>query len=189
MHMLCHLNILAAYRKLTVPVFALTRGIAVSTLALSLLMQHASETSAREIDQYALKDLTGKTHRLADHRGKWVLVNYWATWCPPCLEEIPYLVNLHDQYKESRLVVIGIAFDYKSPQEVTQFVDDMLISYPIVLGTPEIAKQFGASSILPTSFVFNPEGKLVKTRHGIVSRQEIESLILPPAGKTSTKQH
>lgn len=189
MHMLCHLNIHATHRKLTFTGVSLTRGIARGALALTLLMSYVSKTGATEISQFALKDLTGKAHRLADHKGKWVLINYWATWCPPCLEEIPDLVNLYDQYKDSRLVVIGVAFDYKSTLEVTRFVDDMLISYPVVLGTPEIATQFGASSILPTSFIFNPEGQLVKTRHGMISRQEIERLISPPAGKTSTKQH
>jgi thiol-disulfide isomerase/thioredoxin len=151
-------------------------------------MPFAEPTHAAEISQFVLKDMTGKALRLADFKGKWVLINYWATWCPPCLEEIPDLVNLHDQYKESRLVVIGIAFDYKSPQEVTRFVDDMLISYPIVLGTPEIAAQFGSSSILPTSFVFNPEGHLVKTRHGIISRQEIERMLSAPTGKATTSK-
>ena len=58
--------------------------------------------------EYSLPDLDGKMHSLADYRGKWVIVNYWATWCPPCQEEIPDLVNFHDSHKDDDAVVLGI---------------------------------------------------------------------------------
>ena len=60
---------------------------------------------------FLLEDIQGKAHRLADYRGKWVLVNFWATWCPPCLTEIPELISLHNAHKDSYLVVIGIVMD------------------------------------------------------------------------------
>jgi thiol-disulfide isomerase/thioredoxin len=106
-----------------------------------------------------------------------VLVNYWATWCPPCLEEVPDLVNLYDQHKQRDLMVLGVVFDYKDINDVKAYVDDMLMSYPIVLGDDGVAEQIGKMDVLPTTFIYNPEGKLVKIKRGIISRDYIEKIM------------
>lgn len=141
--------------------------------AVTLLMSASVFAQAN----FVLEDTTGKRHALNDYQGKWVLVNYWATWCPPCLEEIPDLVNLYDTRKDKDLVVIGVAFDYKSRQEVADYVDDMLMSYPIVLGNPQVIRQIGSADVLPTTYIYNPKGQLVKTRRGLITRQYIEQLM------------
>ena len=126
---------------------------------------------------FSVTDTAGESHRLADYRGKWVLVNYWATWCPPCLEEIPDLVALYDERHDKDLMVIGVAMHYKSSKEVADYVDDMLMSYPIVLGDDKITAQIGSADVLPTTYIFNPEGKLVATRHGLITKAYVEHLI------------
>lgn len=126
---------------------------------------------------FTVTDTEGKAHSLSGYKGKWVLVNFWATWCPPCLEEIPDLVTLHDTHKDKDLVVIGIAMDYQNPKQVKEFADNMLISYPIVLGSPAIAAKIGPVPGLPTTYLFDPQGKLVARNIGPLTRKAVESYI------------
>lgn len=125
---------------------------------------------------FSVVDTDGKSHSLAGYKGKWVLVNYWATWCPPCLEEIPALVDLHEN-KKNNLVVIGVALDYRSAKQVTDFAETLLVSYPIVLGSPAIVNQIGPVQGLPTTYLYNPEGKMVAQQVGPVTRAAVEAYI------------
>ncbi|MEK7810503.1 MAG: TlpA disulfide reductase family protein [Pseudomonadota bacterium] len=123
---------------------------------------------------FVFKDMQGKQQRLQDYRGKWVLVNFWATWCPPCLEEVPDLVSLHEAHKKTDLVVIGVALD-SSEKSVREFIDKRHVSYPIVLGDYELAAQVGEVEVLPTTYMYNPQGELVSYQQGIVTRGSVES--------------
>ena len=130
---------------------------------------------------FRVTDTKGKVHTLSGYKGKWVLVNYWATWCPPCLEEIPDLIALNDN-KKNNLVVIGVAMDYRNPKQVIDFAEGLFVNYPIVLGTPEIVKQIGPVQGLPTTYLFSPEGKMVAQQVGLITRQAVEQFI---AGKSA----
>jgi thiol-disulfide isomerase/thioredoxin len=128
-------------------------------------------------DDFILNDTSGRKHTLSQYKGKWVIVNYWATWCPPCLEEVPDLVNLYDSRHNQDVMVFGVVFDYENIRVVEKYVDDMLMSYPIVLGNDAIRKQIGSSEVLPTTYIYNPEGRLVKTRKGLVTKKYLEAII------------
>ncbi len=125
---------------------------------------------------FTLVDSKGKSHSLAQYKGKWVLVNFWATWCPPCLEEIPDLVALHEN-KKNKLVVLGVALDYQDPKQVLQFADQMMVSYPVILGDQKMAAQIGAIPGLPTTYLYNPEGKMVAYNVGALTRAAVERYI------------
>lgn len=125
---------------------------------------------------FKVTDTTGKSHTLAGYKGKWVLVNYWATWCPPCLEEIPDLIALHEN-KKNNLVVIGVALDYRSAKQVTDFAEGLMVNYPIVLGNPQVTNQIGPVQGLPTTYLFNPEGKMVAQQVGLITREAVENYI------------
>ena len=126
---------------------------------------------------FSLTDANGRVHRLEDYRGRWVLVNFWATWCPPCLDEIPDLVALHEERGKRDLVVIGIAMDYQSRETVLQFVEQMFISYPIVFGTPAIAAQIGKIPGLPTTFIYDPGGKMAVRHVGPLTKEAVERIL------------
>jgi thiol-disulfide isomerase/thioredoxin len=125
---------------------------------------------------FSFTDSNGKTHTLEQYKGKWVLVNFWATWCPPCREEIPDLIALHEN-KKNNLVVIGVAMDYSDPKEVLRFADQMKMSYPLVLGNYKLSDQVGSVPGLPTTYLYNPHGKQVAYNVGAVTREAIERYI------------
>ena len=141
----------------------------------------AFTVSSAQATGFKVTDTNGKIHTLAGYKGKWVLVNFWATWCPPCLEEIPDLIALHEN-KKNNLVVIGVASDYRSAKQVTDFAEGLFVSYPIVLGTPDVINQIGPVQGLPTTYLFNPDGKLVAQQVGALTQAAVESYI---ASKTA----
>lgn len=122
-------------------------------------------------------DVQGHPQNLQAYKGKWVLVNFWATWCPPCLKEIPDLISLQAEYGTTRLEVIGIAMDYNDPKQVVNFAGNMHINYPIVLGNPDIAAQIGEIQGLPTSYLYNPAGKIVAYQLGALTKAAVEQYI------------
>ena len=124
---------------------------------------------------FRLTDSDGKLHRLIDYRGKWVIVNFWATWCPPCLEEIPDLVAVTESRKDVQ--VFGVAMEFQDSKQVLQFAEGMFVNYPIVLGDRNTADQVGKVVGLPTTFVYDPQGKLAVRHVGKITRKQIERLL------------
>jgi thiol-disulfide isomerase/thioredoxin len=119
--------------------------------------------------------LEGKDINLAEQKGKVVLINFWATWCGPCRREIPDLVSLYDEWKDEGLVIVGIALDRDGAEAVKPFVDEHSINYPIVLDPDQSTeKHFDAMYGLPTTYVVNPEGMIVRRVLGIFPIEEMK---------------
>lgn len=132
------------------------------------------------------KDLDGKEESLADYDGKVVLVNFWATWCDPCREEIPWLIDMQQKYGSKGFTVLGIAMDEEGKSVVAPFVakeqfdvngHKSAMSYPIVLGNDDIAEKFGGLLGYPTSILISRDGKQVKRITGLISYEEISHAI------------
>lgn len=123
---------------------------------------------------FSLTDTKGQTHSLASHAGQWVLVNLWATWCPPCLSELPELEALSKS--RSDLVVLGLAVDGQPARRVAQFAEKLGVTYPVIAGDAAMAQQFGAKGF-PTSVLFDASGQQVWVKEGPVTRQEIEGIL------------
>ena len=98
--------------------------------------------------------------------GKVVLVNFWATWCPPCREEIPELLELKKEYKD-RLEIVGISEDDDPPENVLKFARQKGMTYPVVMATPELVEAYGGVPALPTSFLIDTQGRVVQKHSGL----------------------
>lgn len=116
-------------------------------------------------EEFSLQDLSGRTVRLSDYKGKVVVVDFWATWCPPCRQEIPGFVKLHRQYRDRGVEFVGISFD-RAAAPVRQFASTYGVTYPIVLGTPEVAMAYGGVDAIPTTFVIDREGRITAKHTG-----------------------
>jgi thiol-disulfide isomerase/thioredoxin len=138
-----------------------------------------------EFGSFTMKDVDGKPLSSADWRGKVVLVNFWATWCPPCREEIPDLIALQNKYKD-RLVIIGVSEDEIPVAEVKRFVDAHGMNYPIVMTNKEIQKQFTGIAALPTTFVLDREGRLAQKHVGMLNAANTEAEARVLAGIDTT---
>ena len=126
---------------------------------------------------FSLASLDGKTLKLSDYKGKAVLLNFWATWCEPCKIEMPWFVQLQQQYGPQGLQVLGVAMDDTDPQDIKQFAQKMGVNYPIVVGKETVGDQYGGIPYLPSTFYINRDGKVVDRVFGLVSRSEIEDNI------------
>src|SRR5579863_1026497 len=129
------------------------------------------------------QDLLGKPVNKENWGGKVVLVNFWATWCPPCREEIPELLELKKEYKD-RLEIVGISEDDDPPASVLKFARQMGMTYPIVMATPELIDSYGGVPALPTSFLIDPQGRVVQKHSGLYPIEayelEVRSLLGMP---------
>ena len=126
---------------------------------------------------YKLPDLDGQMQSLEQYKGKWVIVNYWATWCGTCRKELPELISLHEANKDKDIVVVGINFESISPDKLRAFVDDQAIPYPVLLTEPIRVTPLGPVTALPTTYIINPDGKLVAGQVGMVGHQDLEAYI------------
>ncbi|MGQ9646236.1 MAG: TlpA disulfide reductase family protein [Thermodesulfobacteriota bacterium] len=108
---------------------------------------------------FSLKTLNGQEIRLADLRGRVVLLDFWATWCAPCREAIPHLISLQKNYQEKGLEVIGMNLDKGDVETVRRFVNSMDIPYPITLTPEEVSRKYGVTA-LPTTILIDQEGKI-----------------------------
>lgn len=139
---------------------------------------------------FLLNDLDGDIISTASWRGKVVVLNFWATWCPPCREEIPEMIELSKRFKD-RLQIVGVSMDDAPDDEVRQFARNMGIDYPIVMGSSTLSREYGGVPALPTSFVVNTEGRIVQKHEGIypidVYDSEVRSLLgMPVDAKVET---
>jgi len=122
-----------------------------------------------------LKDINGKPATLSDYKGKVVLLDFWATWCPPCKKEIPGFIELYNSYKSRGLVVVGVSMD-EEISDVKKFAKQIGMNYPILIGygrDDELEKAFGTLP-LPTAFVISRDGKICAKHDGLTPKEQFE---------------
>lgn len=146
------------------------------TMILVLVITGAAVAQDNDPVDFELQLLDGSSLAMADLRGQWVVVNYWATWCAPCRKEIPDLSELHE--RAANISVVGVAYEDTEPAEFVAFLEELQPSYPnglVDVYNPPAA--FGTPRALPTTHLLNPDGIPVKTFVGPVTGVQIEAFV------------
>jgi len=133
----------------------------------------------RKPPELKLKDITGRQVRLSDYRGKIVLLNFWATWCPPCRAEIPDLIRLQREYHSAGLRVIGVTYPPQTLPEVKEFFRKHKMNYPVAIGNKANKLLFTESESLPMTIVIGANGSVKDIIEGILLPEEFEQKIKP----------
>lgn len=161
--------------------------VSLATIVFNLSVSLAGETnqveSAKLAPSWELADLEDKTVRSTDFKGKVVVLDFWATWCPPCRAEIPDFIALQKKYTSQGLTVIGVSVDQASLKTVKAFAEKNGINYPVVLADNKIADSFGGIDGLPTTFIIDRKGNIVKQHLGFTPpatiENEVKALLAP----------
>lgn len=124
---------------------------------------------------FELTRLDGDTFSLQGHRDRIVLLNFWATWCEPCRDEMPDLQQLWEAYRDDGLLVIGISLDEGGRSVVEEFHQTFPVEYPLLLNGSAVAAEYGADRFVPTTFVIGRDGRILERHIGAITREEFEA--------------
>jgi cytochrome c biogenesis protein CcmG/thiol:disulfide interchange protein DsbE len=159
--------------------WALLSGIALQPLPSDAAEQICNADGKLANLNFTFKDAHGKPFTLSDYKGKVVLLDFWATWCPPCRKEIPGFVELYNNYRSRGFVVIGVSMD-DSLSDIKKFARRYKMNYPILLGAgrDDLGPAFGQLP-LPTAFVLGRDGKICGKHDGLTPKEQFEREIVP----------
>jgi thiol-disulfide isomerase/thioredoxin len=145
-------------------------------VALSSLVLGQVERPAPKLE---IRDIEGRALRLSDYKGKVMLLNFWATWCAPCLAEMPDLVKWQREYKSKGLQVIGVTYPPEELAEARKFTKSIKVNYPVALGDEQTKAMFDEGETLPVTVVIDKKGMIREVIQGIIFTEEFEQKVKP----------
>jgi thiol-disulfide isomerase/thioredoxin len=134
---------------------------------------------AIRLPDFSVVDIKGNVHNKKSIQGKYLVVNFWATWCPPCLKEIPAFVEFYNKHSD-KVEILGMDYEQANKEAITDFTDTFMVDYPIILFDDQNDAQFrifGDVFAMPTTYIYDPEGKLVDYRMGEIDISVLEEAI------------
>ena len=140
-------------------------------------------SSNNQAPNFTLVDTNGKKVSLSDYKGKVVILDFWATWCPPCRRGIPDLIDIQKQFK-NKIAVLGISLDTDTKGDVPSFIKNMGINYSVLYASPEVVQAYGNIDAIPTSFIIDKKGKIVNQHVGLTPKETLISEIKNLLGKS-----
>ena len=152
-----------------------TKFFAALFLILPLFIANAGE----KVKDFTFNDLDGKPHKFSDYKGKWVLVNYWATYCSPCLAEIPD-IDRFAQANTKTFVSLGFDAGGSSIEDIKAFKEELNIHYPLIQAQESTMLAFGIVMAIPTSYIISPKGEIVDKFVGIITYDDLDYYVNPP---------
>lgn len=158
----------------TAAILSLALGACSSSARLDRASSVKPDKDRKTAPEFTLKDASGKPVRLADYRGKVLILDFWATWCEPCAMEIPWFMDLERREKDHGLAVLGVSMDDEGWDAVKPFAAKIGLNYPVVLGNDETALLYGGVDALPTTFLIDREGRIAAVHVGLADRRDIE---------------
>jgi cytochrome c biogenesis protein CcmG/thiol:disulfide interchange protein DsbE len=145
--------------KMSAATAALAIG-AIAAIAAPACVPAATKAGIGPAPPFAVKDLKGDTLTLSSYKGKVLILNFWATWCPPCRREIPDFIEAYRQLKDEGLEIIGLSVDEASAPALLEWVSKTGINYPVALATPEIVRDYEPGEFIPATIVIDPDGRI-----------------------------
>jgi peroxiredoxin len=148
-----------------------------AVLIVGLGLFFSGQTRAETAPDWSLTDVDGKAIKLSDFKGKIVILNFWATWCPPCRAEIPDFIDLQKQYQGKGVEIVGLSVDSDPPAKVAAFAKKNGINYPIAMSTEDLAQQYGVTEGIPVTCIIAPDGTIADKHLGMVDKDYLEGWV------------
>jgi peroxiredoxin len=153
------------------------RGLLLALLI--TLYPQAITAQALPAPAFTLKDLKGRSVRLSDYKGKVVLLNFWATWCAPCLAEMPGLARLQREYRRRGLQIIGVAYPDDDPRQIARVARQLRVPYPLLFGSRQTITSYQVSDVLPVTVIIDRNGNITDRILGTLEPDEFAGKVKP----------
>ncbi|TYP92138.1 Peroxiredoxin [Fodinibius salinus] len=145
--------------------------------------QDSSRKQFKKAPDFTLKTMSGDSFTLSDHKGKVVVLNFWATWCGPCRKEIPDFMELYKELKDEGVLFAGISLDEEGWEKVRPYANDMNINYPIMVDDGNVSRKYGPIRAIPTTLIINKKGRVEYVAPGMLTKEKLKPILTKLANR------